>query len=175
MIMLWALFFKHLKTWSPLHQKDTQFCYDLIHINTYTNILWKKQVKKTWLPFLYGRHSDVSVLISLAWSILSFKHSGYDLARDVSILQWVGMPILRNPVASAASLWLRYLLVDVDEDSHIPRGPADKQLFVGGSHAWLVASVSNWRREFLAVLENWKKCAVRLNSGSPKSRIQLPD
>lgn len=33
----------------------------------------------------------------------------------------------------------------VDEDSHIPRGPADKQLFVGGSHAWLVASVIKLR------------------------------
>ena len=73
--------------------------------------MWKKQVKKTWLPFLYGMHSDVSVLISLAWSILFFKHSGYDLASDVSILQWVRIPVLRNPVANAASLWLRYLLV----------------------------------------------------------------
>ena len=61
-------------------------------------------MKKTWLPFLYGMHSDVSVLISLAWSILFFKHSGYDLASDVSILQWVRIPVLRNPVANAASL-----------------------------------------------------------------------
>lgn len=50
----------------PPQQKDMQFCCDLIHINTYTNICEKKQVKKTWLPFLYGMHSDVSVLISLA-------------------------------------------------------------------------------------------------------------
>ena len=111
--MLRALFFKLLETWFP-HQKDIRFCYGLIHINTYTNICeknkWKRGSWNGYLSYMAGI-LIFSILISLSWSILFFKNSGYDLSNDFTVHQWVMILTLRNRVATAACLWLRCVLV----------------------------------------------------------------